>query len=98
MTHCREANEEGHDDSEEAHLPPSTKEALDTVKQLQLYVMCHETNGEDFSGVLHKMNSYLMKQLLDNKKAKYNFGLFRTKINYYVYSVVVFMVFAVFFV
>ena len=30
--------------------------------------MCHETNGEDFSGVLHKMNSYLMKQLLHNKK------------------------------
>ena len=75
MTHCEEANKEGHDDSEEGHddseeapLPPSTKEALDMVKQLQLYVMCHETNGEDFSGVLHKMNSYLMKQLLDNKK------------------------------
>ena len=68
MTHCEEANEEGHDVSEEAPLPPFTKEALDMVKQLQLYVMCHETNGEDFSGVLHKMNSYLMKQLLHNKE------------------------------
>ena len=68
MTHCEEANKEGHDNSEEAPLPPFTKEALDMVKQLQLYVMCHETNGEDFSGVLHKMHSYLMKQLLHNKK------------------------------
>ena len=67
MTHCEEANEEGHDDSE-APLPPFTKEALGMVKQVQLCVMCHETNGEDFSGVLHKMNSYLMKQLLHNKK------------------------------
>ena len=68
MTHCEEANKEGHDDSKQAPLPPFTKEALDMVKQPQLYVMCHKTNGEDFSGVLHKMNSYLMKQFLHNKK------------------------------
>ena len=38
------------------------------VKQLHLYMMCQEAKDEDFSGVLHKMNSYLMKQLLAKKK------------------------------
>ena len=75
MTHC----EEGHDDSEETPLSPSTKEALDMVKQLQLYVMCHKTNGEDFSAILHKMNGYLMKQLLENKKQSTVLDYFRQK-------------------
>lgn len=67
MTHSEEANDDPEEDSE-APLPPSTKEALDMVKQLQLYMMCHETKDEDFSGVLHKMNSYLVKQLLAKTK------------------------------
>ena len=36
MIHCEEPTKEGNDDSEEAPLSSSTKEALNIVKQLQL--------------------------------------------------------------
>ena len=68
MAYYEEANDENNDKSDEAPLPPIHKRSMDMVKQLQLYMMCLETKDEDFCGILHTMNSYLMKQLLAEKE------------------------------
>ena len=57
MTHCEEANEEGHDDSEEAPLPPIHKRSPG-----------YGQTTTALRNVPQKINNHLMKQLLDNKK------------------------------
>ena len=92
MAYYEEANDENNDKSDEAPLPPIHKRSMDMVKQLQLYMMCLETKDEDFCGILHTMNSYLMKQLLAEKEQYTTFlGKNKNVVLQYVCSLAVFM-------
>ena len=62
-------------------------------------MMYQVTKDENFSGILHKMNSCLMKQLLAKKKQStiLDFSDKKTTVLQYVYSLVVFSPFTVVF-
>ena len=54
-------------DTEAEAEVPIHKRSFEHSQTTQLYVMCYKIKEEDFSGILHQMNSSLKKQLLAKK-------------------------------